>query len=218
VILFTTAYDPATRCNLGVARLLTGAHVLLLEDEASRSALLQALANHPEREVVAMSHGRRQFLRAQGGAAPHALQVEDANDLGARKVFAWACQTSAELGRAAAQAGAVWFGFPVKIAAPPEDAGMQALLAGVLQHVVDGLPAVKDAASCRVLLDGVVAAAVRALETVDTMEHDSSTQQCFEQFQLRFEAWLPGHDEPIRPSTAPTRRYEDLDVTTDLAV
>ncbi len=205
MILFATAYDEPTVSNLSVARLLKGGRVTLFEGEATRSSLWRVLADDPHRALLAMSHGQRRLLRAQGGEAPHAIQLEDATALGGtRKVFAWACQTSAELGRAAAGAGVVWLGFPVKIAAAPEDARLQALLAEVLQVVVDGLPKVTDATSCKALLDGVVEAARRALEMVDTIEHDSSDQQCFEQFQLRFEAWLPGCEEPIRPTAAPT--------------
>ena len=49
MILFATAYDPATVSNLSVARQLRGAHVLLLAEEASRAGLWHALATHPER-------------------------------------------------------------------------------------------------------------------------------------------------------------------------
>jgi len=215
-ILFVPAYDESTSPNLRVARRLGGCHVRLFEAKATRVGLWRALAKHPGRALVAMSHGRRQFLRAQGGTPPHAIQLEDAGDIGTRKVFAWACLTSAELGRAAADSGLVWLGFPVKIAATPENAQLQSLLVDVLQHVVNGLPTISDEASCRAVLDRVVEAAVNALETVDSIPHDSSDQQCFEQFQLRFEAWLPGCAEPIRPTDAPRNRQDDLDPAEDL--
>jgi hypothetical protein len=216
MILFVTAYDPSTRTNLGVATRLTGTRVRLIESDATRADLWNALARHPDVPLMAMSHGRRSFLRAQGGRDPHAIEVRDAITLGTRSVFAWACLTSAELGRAAAAAGTVWFGFPVRIAAPPDDGQLQALLAQVLQLAVNGLPRVNDELSCRALLDDLVEAAREALETVDAIPHDSSAQQCFEQFQLRLEAWLPGHDDPIRPKTAPRQRHDDLDPREDL--
>ena len=56
-----------------------------------------------------MAHGERRALRARGASAPHAIQLENVEALRNRKVFAWACQTGAELGPAAARAGVVWF-------------------------------------------------------------------------------------------------------------
>ena len=209
MILFATAYDEATRSNLGVAaRLRTGDCVRLTEEHASRRFLARALYAYPQWDLFAMAHGERRALRAPGASAPHAIQLENVEALRNRKVFAWACQTGAELGPAAARAGVVWFGFPVKIAAPPEDPRLQELLAGVLQQVVDRLPTVRCRSSCRTLLDDLVAAAELVLETAGLL--DLQAHQCFAQFQLRLEAWWPGDPEPIRPSTAPKSRHDDL--------
>ena len=209
MILFVTAYDEATRSNLGVAqRITTNDCVRLTDEDASRSLLWRVLDVYKNWDLLAMSHGERAALRAQGGSAPHAIRSEDATMLCERRVFAWACQTSAELGPRAARAGVIWFGFPVKIAAPPEDPQLQALLASVLQRVVDRLPSVRCRASCKTLLDDLVAAAEAVLETANLM--DTQAHQCFAQFQLRLEAWWPGDSQPIRPSAAPKVRYEDL--------
>jgi hypothetical protein len=209
MILFATAYDEATSCNLGVAaRLRTGDCVRITEEHASRNVLERVLRAYPEWDLLAMTHGNRRTLRAQGGILPHAIEQEDTKTLRGRKVFAWACQTGAELGPAAARAGVIWFGFPVKIAAPPENALLQGLLAGVLQRVVDRLPSVRCRSSCKILLDELVADANVVLETAEL--GDTQSLQCFEQFQLRLEAWWPGDSEPIRPTTAPKTRYDDL--------
>ena len=209
MILFVPAYDDATKSNLRVAaRLNSGDCCCLTEEHASRTLMWLVLGAYPKWDLFAMSHGERRALKAQGGSIPHAIEPDDAKALRERKVFSWACYTSAELGPAAARAGVVWLGFPVKIAAPPEDPQLQELLAGVLQHVVDRLPSVRCRSSCKTLLDDLVAAASAVLETANIV--DSQSQQCFEQFQLRLEAWWPGDSEPIRPSTAPKIRYDDL--------
>lgn len=214
MILFVTGHDPATRANIAVARFLRGATVEIFEQNAIRSTLWKALAVRSDVPMFAMSHGGRRVLCAQGRALPHAIVQGDERDLGPRRVFAWACLTSAELGRAVAEAGGIWIGFPVKIAAPSEEEESQRLLAQALQVAVDGLARVRDETSCRALLDEIVEAAERALEIVD--QNTSCDVQCFEQIRLRIEAWLPGETEPVRPSRAPRNRVDDLDLMHDL--
>lgn len=226
MIMFVTSYDLATQPNLAVAKLLTGSSHQIFECNATREVLWAALGQTDGTTLFAMSHGRRQFIRAQGGVFPHAVDMEDTVNLGKRRIFAWACLTSAELGRSAASAGAIWFGFPVRIAAPPDHPRLQMFLARILQVAIDGLDSVCNESSCRSLLDQLVQCADNVLSEIDSLRStnelqesdiDSCVQQCFEQFQLRLEAWLPGHDEPIRPTHAPQKRYDDLDPIRDLA-
>lgn len=221
MIIFVTAYDEATEANLAVARLLTNSNQQIFAQHATRDALWQALMQSGNASIFAMSHGRRQFLRAHLGNAPHALMLGDERALGLRRVFAWACLTSADLGVAAAKEGVIWFGFPVKIAAPSNNPRLQSMLAHVLQIVINGLDGVHDETTCRALLDQLVEYANNALLKIDILlesnelpesEYDSVVQQCFEQFQLRLEAWLPGYSEPVRPTRAPKLRYDDLDL------
>lgn len=227
MILFVTAYDPSTRPNLSVARLIDGSIVEIFEDNATRETLWSALDQSGNTPLLAMSHGRRRFLRAQGGSPPHAIEMNDANSLQLRRIFAWACLTSAELGQEAAKAGAIWFGFPVKIAAPPDDPRLQLMLARILEIAVSGLEGVHDDVTCRALLDTIVEHAGNALMEIEFLrstnelpesEYHSGVQQCFEQFQLRLEAWLPGYSEPVRPTRALKQRYDDLDPVRDLPI
>jgi hypothetical protein len=217
MILFVTAYDDATRPNLEVARLLQGQLRTLFEGQATREHLWALLTELPNEAVLAMSHGRRTLVRAQGGGPPDALSIGDEDRLGLRRVFAWACLTSAGLGVAASRAETIWVGFPVKIAAPSEDPRLQRFLAEVLDNVVNSLDSVVDEASCRALLDKLVDDADLAMEKVVQLSNStglvisSSVQQCFDQIQLRLEAWMPGREAPIRPSRAPKERYEDLE-------
>lgn len=225
MIVFTTAYDDATRSNLSVARLLINSESQLFEGDATRESLWSSLGKLSTASLFAMSHGRRRFIRAQQGNPPHAIDLGDEHKLGIRRVFAWACLTSAELGPAAAAAGVMWFGFPVKIAAPPDNPRLQTLLSRILQLIIDELNNVNDDLSCRSFLDRIVdyvdsiLLEIEALRLTDEqleLEYDSAAQQCFEQFQLRLEAWLPGHENPIRPTRAPKRRYDDLDPAQDV--
>lgn len=225
MILFVPAYDEATRPNLAVAKLLTGSMHQVFEANATRAALWQILDYSQNMPLIAMSHGQRRFLRAQHGVAPHAIAAGDEFVLGTRHVFAWACLTSADLGIAAAKQGTTWFGFPVRIAAPPEHPRLQMMLARVLQIAVCGIGSVHDELTCRALLDQLVEYADAALMEIEVLreskvlqdsDFDSVVQQCFEQFQLRLEAWLPGSNSPIRPTLAPTKRYDDLDPARDL--
>jgi hypothetical protein len=226
MIFFVTSYDEATRPNLAVAKHLSGSTHQLFEDCATRDMLWHVLNKSQDIPLLAMSHGRRRYLRAQHGKTPHAIRNGDESALGKRRVFAWACLTSAELGIAAASAGSIWFGFPVKIAAPPENPYMQMMLASILQVAISGLDKVHDERSCRALLDQIVDRADSALMELEQMrerdqlldaEFDSAVQQCFEQFQLRLEAWLPGNEVPVRPTRAPSQRYDDLDPVRDLS-
>lgn len=226
MILFVTAYDEATRPNLAVARLLSGITHQIFEDKATRELLWDALSKSHDASLLAMSHGRRKFLRAQHGNPPHAIETGDEPRLGTRRVFAWACHTSAELGVEAAKAGTIWFGFPVKIAAPPDHPQLQSMLAQILQSAILGLQNVNDELTCRALLDQLVELADNALLEIESLRNsnilhdsdfDSGVQQCFEQFQLRLEAWLPGYEFPIRPTRAPSQRYDDFDPRRDLS-
>lgn len=119
MIVFVPAYDEATRANHAVASELPGGTCSLLGTGATREALLGALEQHAV-SVFAMAHGKPERLRGHDGAA--AIEATDAPALAGRCVFAFACHTSASLGRDLASHGVTWWGYIKEVTAPdPRD-------------------------------------------------------------------------------------------------
>jgi len=119
MIVFVPAYDEATAANLAIATaLMTDDCRALVDERARREFLLPALAA-PGVPLFAMTHGRPQLLRGQGGAP--ALVIADAASLAPRAVFAFACHTATEMGRVFAENGTDWWGYTGAISSPTTD-------------------------------------------------------------------------------------------------
>jgi hypothetical protein len=120
MIVFVPAYDEATRANLEIARGLPWirGHTLLGE-MATRESLLVALGTD-DGPLFAMAHGKQDHLVAH--AAERALLAEDAQVIGRRQVFAFACHTAARLGPELSGKGVTWWGYIKEVTAPdPRD-------------------------------------------------------------------------------------------------
>jgi hypothetical protein len=149
MILFVPAYDPATEANLAIAVRLDGSHLAMLSEGATRQALLHALKRAGE-PLFAMAHGRSDRLLAQEGGT--ALSKTDAAALGSRPVFAFACYTAADLGRAAAGAGATWWGYTGAITSPDVAGEVLPLLAEIFVYLFGAFAGAGSAAARRAVL------------------------------------------------------------------
>jgi hypothetical protein len=132
VIVFVPAYDGATNANRAVAQDLPAAAHRLLGADATREALLDALAAH-EGPLFAMAHGSNDRLRAH--AHRTALEAADAPVLGCRAAFAFACHTSAWLGREFAREGVTWWGYIKEVTAPDHREPFRSLFVAIFSWV-----------------------------------------------------------------------------------
>jgi hypothetical protein len=205
MILFAPGYDPATDANLAVARRLASVSCLpLLADNASRAALLAALAGQST-PLFALAHGRPDALLGHGGAP--ALAAGDATSIGPRSVYAFACHTAARLGEAAARQGATWWGYTGAVTAPDVPSALLAPIVSVFRYVWEALadPAIAPA----VVLDELVRRCQAAEQEIDVLvENDPALSGftaylCLLQIWQRLRIWRPGDATPSKYPAAP---------------
>ena len=115
MIVFVPSYDDATAANFAVARDLPEARVTLAGHLATREALLAALHHH-DAPLFAMAHGAPDQLIGHEDAA--AITSTDAEIFRGRSAYAFACHTSARLGRELAMHGVTWWGYIKEVTAP----------------------------------------------------------------------------------------------------
>lgn len=207
MIVFVPGYDPETEANLAVAEQIRpeGCHALLARD-ATREALLAALTAI-DAPVFAMSHGRRDAILAQGGGA--ALLREDAALLGLRTVFAFACHTAADLGQAAAQAGATWWGYTGAVHAPDPSPRLLPLFVGIFRYIRDVFPQARSRRQRAAVLLRIAELCHQAEHRLDELlETDPGLDAgpayfCLLHIWQRLRTWGPGEPAPLSHQDAP---------------
>ncbi len=207
MIVFVPAYDDATRANLAVAQDLQankdGAHLnarpgddvptasahqgcRLFENDAMRAALLAALNAHSD-PLFAMSHGKPDHLRAQHGAV--ALSISDATILGNRTVFAFACHTSASLGRELAQGGVTWWGYIKEVTAPAQQEPFRSLFVGIFSYIYDSFFAATSSDARLDVIQCIKQLCDAASAKVDEFAEADGSLDVFEAYQSLRDIW-----------------------------
>ena len=219
MIVFVPAYDEPTRANQAVARdlprgldidvgdgWLKDTYRLLLGAHATRANLLNVLEARPE-PLFAMAHGRPHCLLGQGH--DQALLAQDAPILEQRPVFAFACHTAAQLGRAMAGQGVTWWGYIIEVSAPDDRELLRPLFVSIFAYIRS---AFVDAGSPAGRLDVLMrtkALCDHAAETVDTLADDDPALDVMDALRsLRdiwqlLRIWSPGAESPERHPHAP---------------
>lgn len=200
MIVFVPAYDGATESNLQIAqRMRLEGCELLFAAEATRTNLIAKLvgSNLP---VFAMSHGRPHRLAAQDGEP--ALELNDAETVGKRFLFVFACFTAGELGRAAAELGATWWGYTGAISAPSDDETAVDALVGIFEMIAERFAKATNPEERSQLIDDIAERCDRLSEALgDTAPAD--TYLCLLHLWQRLRVWAPDAAEPERHPLAP---------------
>jgi len=201
MILFVPGYDPATEANLAIAVRLVESHLAILREGATREALLRAL-DRPGDPLFAMAHGRSGRLLAQGGKT--ALSHTDMAAFADRSIFAFACHTAAELGRAAAQAGGAWWGYTGAITSPDVSEKLLPLLTEVFAYLL-GIFAISGSTAARRAVLIQLKERCQSVESRidDLLESDpdldaGTAYLCLLHLWDRLRIWEERSDEPLQ--------------------
>jgi hypothetical protein len=200
MIVFVPAYDAPTESNLQIARRMRfDGCELLFEAAATRPNLLEKLVTS-ELPVFAMSHGRDHRLAAQNGEL--ALELNDASTVGKRILFVFACWTAGELGPAAAQSGATWWGYTGAISAPSHDEATVDVFVGIFEMIADRFAKASTPAERLRLIQDV---AERCIHSSNALGDDAPADAylCLLHLWQRLRVWVSDSGEPERHPDAP---------------
>jgi len=202
MIVFVPGYDEATRANVAVAtRMRIDACEVLLSSEATKSELLIRLARAPV-PFFAMSHGEPNRLFDHNNEA--ALDSHDVSFIGNRCCYVFACWTAGELGRAAAQSGATWWGYTGAVGAPDADERFVGWFADVFEMIRGRFELALTIESRRQLLEDI---ATRCREYMAMLDDDegASPDAYLSLMHIwgRLRVWVPGATDAERHPNAP---------------
>jgi len=150
--------------------------------------------------VFAMSHGGAHRLSAQNGAL--ALEVSDASTVGKRFLFVFACLTAGELGPAAAESGATWWGYTGAISAPSHDEPTIDVFVGIFEMIADRFAKASTTADRLRLIEDVAERCIHFSNALgDTAPADAYL--CLLHLWQRLRVWVPDSADPERHPLAP---------------
>ncbi|MCY1047650.1 hypothetical protein OV208_40505 [Corallococcus sp. bb12-1] len=207
MIIFVPAYDDATSANLAVAQDLQVTKSIaclnthtgnatpvippqdhcLLANNAIRSALVTALNKYPD-PLFAMSHGKPDYLSAQHGKI--ALNKSDTAALGNRTVFAFACHTSASLGRDLAQSGITWWGYIKEITAPDQQFPIRPLFVKIFCYIYDSFSTATSSSARLAIIQNIKQLCDSAETEIDELAAADKSLDVLEAHQSLRDIWL----------------------------
>jgi len=203
MIFFAPAYDPSTRANLSIAKLITTPTcVTLFEIKATRQELITALSQADKLPLFAMSHGVRDALKGHNGEI--ALSNSDVNLLGRRTVYAFACHTAAELGKSAAKTESIWWGYSDTISCAIDSPSLESIFTEIFTFIRDNFHVTTSPQHRQTVLAQLKEMCEEAADDVDDIDSDKELSDIIEvQATLRhlwerLRIWVPGADDPER--------------------
>ncbi|WP_147433909.1 hypothetical protein [Stenotrophomonas rhizophila] len=204
-IVFATEHDEATAANAAVARgLVSLLDIALIGKDATRHSLLTAMDDNRGLAVLLMAHGSREAVFEN--SASHAFAVTDCEDLRGRRVFAWACNTSLELGVAAAVAGATWIGYRCAVTAPSDHPSFLPGFCSIFAEIKSRFQYVQCAESAADFIVWLKVECEKLIEVFDEALQgcdEFSALSCCGQLWQQVDIHLPGVAAPIRHPHAP---------------
>jgi hypothetical protein len=154
-----------------------------------------------------MSHGRRNVLLGHQDEA--ALTGEDAPALGARPVFAYACQTAGALGEAAAKVGSAWWGYTGAVTAPESSPELLPVFVAIFSYIRDAFPKALLPEELEAVLSRIAELCHEAEYQVDILVEKGwgpdagAAYLCLLHIWQRLRVWMPGLDSPKMHPLAP---------------
>lgn len=202
MISFITDYDDNTKDNLTVFNSLglAGFSVALHSELATNNNLYTELSARDE-NCFAMSHGDIDVLKDQNGDNAFNKKVLDLNKK--FSVFAYACNTSAQLGRLASNRGITWFGYISPINAPCIDQEMVDIYIDVFSYICTAFPNVNCQNSASSFLQDLKVMCDKKIEQLYDMRESASyeagisTHMNIREFWQKLKIWLESSEESI---------------------
>jgi hypothetical protein len=216
MIIFASAYDEATRANhLVASRLQSADDVFLGAEHATRPALRGALAQTDE-PLFAMSHGSDDMILAQGGSASAPALSADEVELAmlrGRSVFAHACLTGRELGKAMSRKGSIYWGYAVKVNAPEVHPQLLNIFVDVFSFIKSAFAHAKTGTSQDAFFAALRERCEAARDRLDDIDQPDGgfevpmgAYQCLIQVERDLLVWAPGDEAPRTPPHVRGRR------------
>ncbi|HBL10355.1 MAG TPA: hypothetical protein DD379_02885 [Cyanobacteria bacterium UBA11162] len=203
MIVFVPAYDLSTKANLTIAKLITTSDcITIFETKATRTELIAALSESNSFPLFAMSHGVREALKGQKGEI--ALSDKDANLLNKRTVYAFACHTAVQLGKAAADAGSIWWGYSDIISCAIDAPTVTEIFTQIFTFILDNFPTAMSPMQIQTMLETLRQMCEKAADQVDLIDFETEFYDIAEvQMTLlhiwdRLRIWIPGVEDPER--------------------
>lgn len=202
MIIFAPAYDPPTKANLIIAKLIaTPTCIALFETNATRQEFIAALsqANLP---LFAMSHGERDALKAQNGEI--AVSNHDIHLLGQRNVYAFACHTAAQLGKSAAEAGSIWWGYSDIISCAMDSPSVDSIFAEIFTFIRDNFHTAISSHQRQSILAQLKKMCEEAEYQIDLIDEETEIEEIMEVYRTlrhiwdRLRIWIPDAQDPER--------------------
>ncbi len=201
MIVFVPAYDISTKANLFIAKhITTSTCITLFEIKATRKELIAALSQANSFPLFAMSHGVRDALKDNKGEV--ALSSNDVNLLNKRTVYAFACHTAAQLGKSAADAGSIWWGYSDTISCAVDSPDLSEIFTEIFTFMRDNFQNATSPEEIQAILETLKQICDEAAELVDNIDFETEFSDIAEiQMTLlhiwdRLRIWIPGAEDP----------------------
>lgn len=203
MIVFVPAYDVSTKANLFIAKYITTSTcITLFESKATREELIAALSQANSLALFAMSHGVRDALKDHKGKV--ALSSKDVNLLNKRTVYAFACHTAAQLGKSAADAGSIWWGYSDTISCAVDSPAASEIFTQIFTFIRDNFQIATSSEEIQKMLETLKQMCDEAAAQIDNIDFETEFSDIAEiQMTLlhiwdRLRIWIPDAEDPER--------------------
>lgn len=210
MISFITDYDDNTKDNLTLFNnlRLAGFSVALHSKLATNSNLYTELSTRDE-NCFAMSHGDIDVLKDQNGDNAFNEKVLDIDKK--FSVFAYACNTSAQLGRLASNRGITWLGYKSPINAPCIDHEMVDIYIDIFSYICTEFPNVNCPKSASSFLQELKVICDKKIDQLYDMRESASyeagisTHMNMRELWQNLTIWLESSEKSIEHPQNSTR-------------
>lgn len=208
MIFFVPAYDPSTKANLTIAKLITKPYFVILFDKKATKEELKAALSKADLALFAMSHGAPDGLKAQNGNI--AMSTKDVHLIGERTVYAFACHTAAELGKCAANKGTIWWGYSDTISCAIDSPALSSIFTDIFIFIRDNFEISTSPEKRQVMLEELKKKCEEAQKEIDFIDSQTEITEIIEVNRTllhiwdRLRIWIPGIQHPEQhPQASP---------------
>ncbi|MEQ9357524.1 hypothetical protein [Coleofasciculus chthonoplastes] len=204
MIVFVPAYDPSTEANIAIAKLIiTEDCVTFFEKKATRQELIAVLSKANLLPVFAMCHGVRNALKGhKGEVALSCDNIHDLQLLSQRTVYAFACHTATELGRSAADIGAIWWGYSDTISCAIDSSSVIPIFTEIFIFIRDNFQRATSSQDRQRVIEQLKQMCEQAEAQVDQIDAQTEITDITEVYMTlrhiwdRLRIWVPGIQVP----------------------
>ncbi|QXE92550.1 hypothetical protein KP001_08550 [Geomonas subterranea] len=193
MIIFSTNFDEQTlACHNMIQNLNVGSAKILSAGDAVKITLETELSAAPG-NIFAMTHGRTNALI--GNDSNPAIDLQNSVILKDLTIFAFACHTSAILGKEVSGIGGTWFGYIGPIGCPDSKGDGLEIFKPIFQFIYDNYQHVRSVAQCNQFISDLKTLCDLAEEQVDAILFTSedvglSSFLCLKNTWERLRVWI----------------------------